>query len=520
MSKNTDANYAALPALKAFFKFRLSDPDDIVADNVADFLNILFKTDLMDINNTNGTYANYFNCDSLHPDLACWVEDNCNDNAKTLIEYYETELFKRFSLQFNDNLTEWFELLKKRISCYTDFEKRAYLENTAKKKKAKINGALKNRSADPAVQLYLYYSFVLEQEKCNPCTADTFACSLYSILFYLHNGYLPKIYSEQLNGVNVDRQEFVEEVLDKYGCSGNPGKHQIYQLANRESPNSIALFEAAEMEYFGNGFSSVPDYQSAYDYYSKAVSTEKYNVLAAWTLGCILYCYDDENHPLFKEKIIEVEQLSFEERIDLAVQHLKKSLDRGCPASANVLGRILTEHRVSDEQKSALIRKYHLKDGMEYFIIASRSGYTYAKNNLGKYALKETKKAGDEAFEKGYAFYKESADLGEPYAMNKYAKFYLLDYKHDKETALRYFDKSAFLAHEWAGLNILTNYCVNPEGVNMIMSLPRIHGSKEKYHWYVNRIRTLCSASNDVDILNEYTKWEKKYGKLYGGDNN
>lgn len=208
-------------------------------------------------------------------------------------------------------------------------------------------------------------------------------------MYYLEHGYLPAKYSEQINGVYKDRQEFINEVMMKYGCSGNPGKHKIYKLANRDKPNSIALFEAAELEYYGKGFDSSPNLQRAYDYYVKAVNANDYNALAGWALGYMLYNYTNEKDPLYNAKVNELESLSFEVRVMKAAELLKKSFECGCPAAANVLGKILTDPKIDNSIKSHLTKSLHLKNGIEYFEIASKHGYTFAKNNLFAYHIKK-----------------------------------------------------------------------------------------------------------------------------------
>lgn len=77
-------------------------------------------------------------------------------------------------------------------------------------------------------------------------------------MFFISHGYICKRFSESINGISADREEFNREVLSKYGCTGNPGIYAIYRLANQKKPNSIAVFEAAELEYYGRVFLQNP----------------------------------------------------------------------------------------------------------------------------------------------------------------------------------------------------------------------------------------------------------------------
>ena len=495
--------------------------EDVYSDKISkgDILALLFN-EYENKAETTGQYTYYFNADVFPPSCAAHLNENNSLVLSKLIDYYEQNLFKLFKTKGNNIFVMWFLFLENTIQTYIDTDSRNKLINFANTKRVKRNEALMLRNTDPAKQLLRYYQNVVESGNAELCTPDTFACSLFSFLFYIENGYLPKTYSEQLNGINKDRQEFIDTVLTKYGCTGKPGKFIIYKLANREDPNSIALYEAAELEYYGNGCSSEPNFQKAYEYYYKAISSSNFNPLAAWSLGFVLYNYKNPKDALSSSTIIEIENLTEEERIFKAMEYSTKSFNRGCPAAANVIGKIFKDEKISNSVKEELVRRYQLdprfyEDPNICFKIAADSGYVYAKNNLAEY-YSSIAEDGDENFELAYKYLKESADLGEPYAMNRYAYFYLLDYKKDKVGALKYFYEAALLGEKWAAINILIHYCSSDKGVKLIKELPAINGNEQKYYLFIKQLKHICTVSNDIKVTNLFNEWKEKYNSIYG----
>ena len=464
-----------------------------------DLLNLLFQSSETGL--TTGSGAVEFKNDVI----TTQVSTKLIYNRDIIIRYYETDIFNCFDR--HEGLKEGvFNALKTGVSQYIDDEK--FLKRLEKHNQAnnyKTNKPCKQGSRTSAKILVEYYDNILKtSQNIDP---ETFACGLYSGLYYLEHGYVPDNYAEELNGVSGDRKEFLNEVVMKYGCSGKPGVERIYRMANREKPNTIALFEAGELEYYGKGVSSKPNYQKAYNYYTKAIEGENFNPLAGWSLGYMLYYYGDKKNPIYNADIKEIKCMKVGERIDEAVRILKKSLDCGCPAAANVLGLILRDEKIDEMIRDFLKMKYNLVNGIEYFEIASEAGYSYAKNNLYKYYAELSKCDGDENFKIAYQYIKDSAELGNTYAMNKYAKYYLIDYKNDKAGALSYLDEAAMLSEDWAAWNILDNYCDDEASLKMVKSLSGIHNEQTLFDAYIIKLINMCENSDVDDIKTKFTNW-------------
>ena len=432
-----------------------------------------------------------------------------------LLKYYQESLYEDFRSKLNKDFSEWFITLIKGLEKY-------YINE--KSRDERLNGKHVNMAlrSDPftAKQLMTFYQTLIDSSAAQNCDSITFACSIYSLLVYLYKGYLPQLFFEKVNGLEPDKEEFIEEVIKKYGCSGNPGKSRIYQLANRKNkePNSIALYELAELEYYGNGFSNEPNYVAAYYYYSVAVDLKHYNPLAGWSLGYMIYNYNNPKNPLYKVTINELEYLTPKHRLYLAVHHLKRAYSCGCPAAANVLANILTDNNISDEDKEYIKSTFKLKEPLSYYEEASNYNYAFAKNNLYQYYYNKSLDPNQESerqvnIEKAFELLKQSADLGDPYAANKYAKYYLIKNKGDFEEALQYFYISALQSESFAAFNILEYYYFSKERRTMLFSLPMIKDSTERLNDFIDRLMYVCKKSTDEKILNKYYEWSKKLQK-------
>ena len=175
-------------------------------------------------------------------------------------------------------------------------------------------------------------------------------------------------------------------------------------------------------------------------------------------------------------------------------------------------------------QNIELQKKYNLeKDYFFYFKMASDAGYSYAKNNLYKYYFERKKCIGDTTFSKAYIYLKDSADLGNVYAMNKYAREYLWGYmikghrdnpKKLKWQALEYFDAAAALFDSWAAFNILSFYSLDENGVEMIKKLPRINGEDELFNKYIIKLYEICDGTTKEDFKKKYDAWLVENGEI------
>ena len=71
-----------------------------------------------------------------------------------------------------------------------------------------------------------------------------------SIHFALYKT-LPKDFFWGLN-YRYDLEEFNQKIINLYGATSNPSVRAIISLAERPTPNIVALYEYAEMFYYGN----------------------------------------------------------------------------------------------------------------------------------------------------------------------------------------------------------------------------------------------------------------------------
>lgn len=446
------------------------------------------------------------------------IDELINENKpgfEKWIDYLKTTVYSdfskhtRFGMTYSkQDFTDFYEMLLEAIDIYRDDEKRKQLHddcyyNTSCGNKLPLPLTTHFVGAD---KLYFYYKEILETRKCEHCSEDDFACALVTLIYYLANGFICHKYYEIINGLDSDKVEYVNEVIAKYGTSGRPGIYAIYRLANRRNPNALALYEAGELEYYGRGYLSSPDYNAAFDYYKKAVEGEHYNPLAAWSLGYMYYHYHEPNHVLEHAYIrdIELQDMNFEDRVAKAIGLLNLSMESGCPASANVLAQISADARIPASLKRGLMNQ------LDYLETAANAGYTFSLNNLGEHYLALSEKTGDENFEKGFDYYRQSAELGEPYAMNKYAKYYLYDVVGDIEQAIAYYVKAAALDFEWAMLNVLS-CALDEEQCEMLKRELDIHGQEQVFQNYLERLVKVCSLSNNQTIRNYAEEWKDKY---------
>lgn len=373
-----------------------------------------------------------------------WLDENNKNVISNKIDYYQTDLFEMVKIHNSGNFKPFFETLKEGLEIFLD-------EKYVHPRKKSLY-----YSKEAVSRLCKHFDFQANYITIGKKQNEIFAYSLYTSLYFVSKGYICQQYSEIVNGLELDREEFNAEVLSKYGCSGRPGVYAIYNLADRETPNVVALYEAAELEYYGKGFSKNPDYQKAYDYYKKAVENPRaYNPLAGWSLGYMFYYYKNPEKELKDAYIPEIDSMTVTDRKARSLQILKMSFNCGCPAAANVIAAIVDDDDVPD------IYKCNLKTSEEYLIIAANSNYVYAKNNLfdlyENRALKaESIEKKRELTEKAYSYLKESVDLGEPWAINKYAS-HLFDIG-SIDTAFSYFKKAAYKLNDWASYNLLEKY--------------------------------------------------------------
>lgn len=255
-------------------------------------------------------------------------------------------------------------------------------------------------------------------------------------------------------------REFNEIILKQYGISGRTGKSIILQLASMNSKNPYILFEAGEIEYMKRKYIEKGDnenyLQRAFEYY-KAASELGY-ALADWSLG---YLAQMSNEKAWHIK--EFENMSSEQKIEMAVMYYSKAAEKECSKAYNSLGNIVKTNRLRPEIQEGLeTSKYY------YYQAAVRNNvfgmYNYARtleNELRdlvikqKYLYKNKKHNMIELGSEMLNYFKRSAELGYREASYRCALYYghLLDEKTamddifhlleiDKIQAIRYLQKA------------------------------------------------------------------------------
>ena len=459
---------------------------------------------------THEVVENYKYTDCFEPYLLSDSDGAFNEftnNATNIIEYYKTVLFDTYELDISSNAIMMLKII-------TASFKTAYIDEESLKK---LHNCRNNDiSIEGTKRLFSYLEDKIKKSSRENLTREEFANIIYSVMFFISHGYICKRFSESINGISADREEFNREVLSKYGCTGNPGIYAIYRLANQKKPNSIAVFEAAELEYYGRGISSKPNYEKAFALYKKGCyDLDNFNPMTAWSYAYMLYNYDKKD--LEGVVVKKLESLSKQDRKVKAIKPALMAFECGCPAAANLLGQIVADDDIPQEYKTNLKRS-----STEYYEIASSEGYVFSKNRLSKYWNEQSSKAvsqleKEECLKKARSYLKESADLGEPYACNKYASTYLTGNSNDIKLALPYFLTAYNLGNvktrEWAAAYLI-QYYIKPQSIDdakSMLDLLSKNGIKNNTikSFYLELV-DVCECSNIEKIKNIVEEYKEK----------
>ena len=312
-------------------------------------------------------------------------------------------------------------------------------------------------------------------------------------IYFAVNRSVPLDFSESAR-TQEDLEEFSEKVLKRVGCSTKHAIREVIYLANRKpNPNTVALYEYADLLFFGNAEGIKQDMNEAFKKYKIAANidnaTEQFkggsshsNPLALWSLS---YIYFNYKNPTIKgslsdtHKIPELDILSFRDRIWRATKRASQAYSFSeLPCAANTLGliaRLLDEDINSLDADSdpeiqelkqeipTIKKEFNLRDSTYYFKEAAKNGFVYAYNNLAEEERRKFIKEIDnpesqkEHLDNYLGYLEKSANLDEAYAANKLGRIYLEGYKIidsnieedklnesiiDQEKAFRYFYKA------------------------------------------------------------------------------
>ena len=253
--------------------------------------------------------------------------------------------------------------------------------------------------------------------------------NIYLFIFFAVCKTLPDNFFYGINYRN-DLKEFNDKIVCKYGVTSEPGIRAIIELA--ETNNIFALYEYADMLYYGKINGQIRNLELAIQIYNKAAGINVVtgaiesacHPLALWTLAYIYFNYHRKKNELENcETIPYIEMLSIEQRIEKSIIYAQASMDIiDSVAAANVLGRI------AQVAPYYLKEKYNLQTADYYFNHSAAGGYIYAFNNLANIELHkiffdEDNKAKHLKSFIDYLY--ASAKRYEPWAATTLGRFYL-----------------------------------------------------------------------------------------------
>ncbi|MBO4591168.1 MAG: hypothetical protein J5684_01230 [Eubacterium sp.] len=314
------------------------------------------------------------------------------------------------------------------------------------------------------------------------------------------------------NGYDEDLKEYSDNVLVKCGTSSKSAERETICLA--QAGNTVAQNFYADMIYNKKILRKKP-YSDAFYLYMQAAGISvdasgewkcsgKANPLAFWSVGYYLVNYKRENVLLKCDTITEIEALSMDKRLSMALEFAAASISyEEIPGAVNLIGRILSEASKSDDLFETLkpviaecLVGHEIPESSEviescddhekcaeisesFFVAAAKLGYVYACNSL---AAKEADRivagvkdgsGSDKLVENiiNYICYlRIAADRLEPYAANRLGLFYMngeikgnggtVTFKEyvDHALAYEYFKKATVYPDAnsaWAYLNLM-----------------------------------------------------------------
>ncbi len=237
-----------------------------------------------------------------------------------------------------------------------------------------------------------------------------------------------------------DLAEYNNETNLMYGAAGNPGMQRLYAIADRPSPNIVALYECGELEYYGKGASGRVNYNKAYEYYEKTLCCNKEHPLAAWSMAYMRFHYSTElakKQPQYRVDEFENELFLYGKNMNWynTIMNLATSAyDNGCSAAANLIGQILDSSE--DDFPSRYRGRFKNRNAKEMYKESADANYIYGCNNYAVACLNDANKtSGKQKIElliEAKRYLCKSADKGNCWASNKIGYFYYKGLTCDK----------------------------------------------------------------------------------------
>lgn len=399
---------------------------------------------------------------------------------------YESKVlneFSQYAFYFNneDNIIS----LKNRLS---DYVKKAVTKRCLILIRDRMINLLKDTKIHDSKLCKELLDIISELDVNKECTK--WVEGLYFYISFAITGRLDKnIGYRKYKQLYRDLEEYQNQVVMGYGCSGVPGISKIYALANRESPNIIALYEMGEMEYYGRGTSGKINFENAYNYYCKTLELNNAHPLALWSIAFMKFNYKKKDSELENAYIAEFEleypdnAVSEEQKnrrwvkwCEDIIRKVKTSYEYGCAAAANLIGKIID----ASEEEFPYKQEYKDEDSMYYFKVSADGNYAFGCNNYALKCLRMMNVESDNAkiwADTAVTYLKKSADNGEAWALNKLARYYFDGFKvNDKviipvdvEKAYKLFCRAEHFCgmrkYFWPVIHLSKNFWLNKESI-------------------------------------------------------
>ena len=317
--------------------------------------------------------------------------------------------YRKDNLEFCDNIIGilciidgvLYQVEKDKVSFINNNDSAYYLAK-------KLYNIAKN-DKDVDKELCKYYGSLIKKGSIYECLVEEFLFIVLKKKQPLYEDELKiEVFETILNDTSISSVS-LEEYLSLKLREGINFDYAMKELAS--NGNAYANYEIGSNEYYGfvKGY---PRYDVAYEYLEKSASM--HHAGACYMLG-----------NMYIKGLIGSRS---ESELKKGYEYLKESYDLGNVAASNLIGTMYLNGIYLDcDEKKAIA----------YFEKARSHHYVFAMNNLGSIEEKKGNK------EKAFAYYLESADLGESWACNKVGEWYRLGIvESDMEKAFYYYHKA------------------------------------------------------------------------------
>ncbi len=251
-----------------------------------------------------------------------------------------------------------------------------------------------------------------------------------------------------------NREQYLEytEIFKKHGRYSYQSNLLIKKYA--DAGNRYAMFDLAQMYYYGEGIATEKRYDKTLAIYNKLKEDGWKYPLFLWARAdFIIEYFDSRNREEGTFYNICLPELDTQPRHDLYVSLMNDLIDaeaKGCGSAANLCGNILSGKALlkgNDDDDNTNYEVLHriLKnrgDRFKHYQRGARSGNTYSFYHLytifmDEFLLEFDVKKAIDSFKKAIEFLKSSAETENPRARNELALVYIMG---EKKYALKKLD--------------------------------------------------------------------------------